>query len=827
MTWHDKQIKTVLELLKTNIRGLSQSEFEERIEKFGKNKIEEKRKITFFERLISQLSDFMVITLIAASFISFIISSLHGERDFAEPVIILAIVIINATLGVLQESKAEKAILALKKLSPPAAKVRRDGETKIVDCEEIVPGDILLLETGDYIPADARIIESSGLKTEESALTGESMPQDKDAAPVFDSHVAEQKNMLFASTLVVSGRAVAVVTETGMNTQVGKIARMIMTDEESMTPLQERLAQIGKVLGIGALVICALIFAMGFLQKMAVFEMFMTSVSLAVAAIPEGLPAIVTIVLAIGVQRLSQCNAIIRKLPAVETLGSASVICTDKTGTLTQSKIKVVRVSCDKTGQAVRLAAICCNGSDPTERAILEKAGRIENYDRVHEIPFDSKRKLMTIVHKYKDGYRIITKGAPDILIEKCVLTQKEKQDIIAENDNMAQDALRVIAVAYREVKSIPRNMEEGLIFAGLIGAADPVRPEAAHAVKMCKQAGIKIVMVTGDHINTACAIAKELGIMRSGDLAISGFELAGISQRQLERDIFKYSVFARITPEDKLRIVKIFQSRGAVVAMTGDGVNDAPALRAANIGCAMGINGTEVAKSASDMILADDNFATIVEAVRQGRGIYENIRKSVHFLLSSNVGEIISIFAAILFGTQSPLLAIQLLWINLVTDSLPAIALGIDNIDDGLMKCKPKNPKSGIFSDGFGVTLFLEGCLIGFVTLIAFYIGAFKYGMIYGRTMAFAVLGLSQLVHSFNVKSGKSPLFSGIGKNKYLVASFIICSIMQLGVIILPWSAPVFKVAALSGFQWFMVAILSIIPTAVSQIQKAVLRQF
>lgn len=822
MIWYDKPINAVYELLSANKGGLSKSEFERRLKEQGRNKLEEKEGKSFFERVLEQLSDFMVITLIAAAVISFLISSVQGERDFIDPIIILAIVTLNAAMGVFQESKAEKAIESLKKLSAPHARVKRDGEILIVDCEEIVAGDVLILETGDYIPADARIIECTNLKTEESALTGESLPQDKDVKPVCgDVHIGDQKNMLFASTLVVSGRALAVVVETGMNTEVGKIAKMINADHEFKTPLQERLANIGKMLGIGALSICGLIFVMGFIRKMPVFDMFMTSVSLAVAAIPEGLPAIVTIVLALGVQRMSKKNAIIRKLPAVETLGSASVICSDKTGTLTQNKITVVQIECDDLGRALKLAALCSNGTDPTEKAILAKAGDVEKVTRVHEIPFDSKRKLMSVVHKNGTGYRIITKGAPDVLVEKCVLTEAEKERILQSNAKMAQKALRVIAVAYRDCERIPDNIEQNLVFAGLIGAADPIRPEAKDAVKTCRRAGIKTVMITGDHITTACAIARELGIMRGNDKAVTGAMLNQISQRQLERDIYDYSVFARVTPEDKLRIVKTFQSRGAVVAMTGDGVNDAPALKAANIGCAMGINGTEVAKGAADMVLADDNFSTIVEAVRQGRGIYDNIRKSVHFLLSSNIGEIITIFMAIFFGWQSPLLAIQLLWVNLVTDSLPAIALGVDDIDTDIMLCKPKNPRSGLFSDGLGFTIFLEGCLIGIVSLLAYNFGLLEYGLTVARTMAFAVLSMSQLVHAFSVRSNKSIFVTGLGNNKYLSASFFVCCIMQISVIALPSIANIFKVVPLNFSQWWVVFVLCLVPTVVTEFQK------
>ncbi|MCK9478292.1 MAG: calcium-translocating P-type ATPase, PMCA-type [Firmicutes bacterium] len=826
MTWYDKPINAVLELLETSKTGIGEKEYIERIKKYGENKLKEKRQTTLFKRILQQLSDFMVLTLIAAAFISFVISFLKGKGDYAEPFIILIIVTVNALLGVIQEIKAEKAIEALKKMSSPHARVRRDNKVITVDCEQVVVGDILLLQAGDYIPADARIIECASLKTEESALTGESQPQEKDATQIYHkAQITDQKNMVFATTLVVAGHAEAVVTSTGMNTEVGKIASLLMHAETNQTPLQIRLARVGKSLGIGTLSICAVIFAISLARRMPLFDMFMTSVSLAVAAIPEGLPATVTVVLAIGVMRMSAKNAIIRKLPAVETLGSATVICSDKTGTLTQNKIKVMTTCCDYNKNAIELAAICSNGSDPTERAIMEKASKIPHFERVLEIPFNSDRKLMTVIHKYRSGYRIITKGAVDVLIKKCLLSKEKEQEILQQNNEMAKKALRVIAVAYRETDSIPNDPESSLVFNGLIGTADPIRPEAAQAVKMCSKAGIKTVMITGDHITTACSIASELGILRSNSKAITGAELALIPQNQLENNIFSYSVFARITPADKLRIVKAFQNRGAIVAMTGDGVNDAPALKAADIGCAMGINGTEVAKSVADMVLADDNFSTIVEAVRQGRGIYENIRKSIHFLLSSNIGEILTIFVAIFFGWPPPLLAIQLLWVNLVTDSLPAVALGIDTFDDNIMLHKPKNPKSGLFSDGLGLSVFLEGCLIGAVSLFAFNLGFLKYNLVTARTMAFAVLSLSQLFHAFNVRNNKTIFSAELFKNKYLIASFLICSAMQILVIMLPKVSEIFKVTPLSFKQWLTTISLCLIPVASSEIQKAFLK--
>ncbi len=822
MIWYDKPIREVFALLETDRHGLGGEESRMRLSKYGENKLKEAKKIGFFERMREQLSDFMVITLICAAVISFLISWVEGQGDFADPIIILAIVAINAVLGVIQESRAEKAIEALQKLSVPHVRVRRGGEVVTVDCEHIVPGDVLLLETGDYIPADARIIKCTALKTEESALTGESLPQDKhDRAISGAVHIGDRQNMLFASTLIVSGHAEAVVVETGMHTEVGKIAQLIISDEGGKTPLQERLADIGKMLGISALSICGVIFVMGFFRSLPLFEMFMTSVSLAVAAIPEGLPAIVTIVLAIGVMRMSSKNAIIRKLPAVETLGSASVICSDKTGTLTQNKMSVVEIACDERRHALKLAAQCCNGSDPTERAILAAAGSVEAVERVLEIPFDSNRKLMTVVIKNGRNYRIITKGAPEILLKKCNLTEQERTGILTKNAEMAKKALRVLAVAFRDTDTLSQQPEHGLVFAGLIGTADPVRPEAEDAVRVCRRAGIKTVMITGDHIETASAVARELGILRGNDKAITGQQLAQMSQHQLEREIFGYSVFARVLPEDKLRIVKTYQSRGAVVAMTGDGVNDAPALKSADIGCAMGICGTDVAKGAADMVLADDNFATIVEAVRQGRGIYENIKKSVHFLLSSNIGEILTVFIAIFLGWPTPLVAIQLLWTNLVTDSLPAIALGVDDIDKEIMLRKPKSPKSGLFSDGLGIAILLEGCLIGGVSLLAFNIGLLKYDLTAARTMAFSVLCMSQLVHAFNIRNTGTVFSKSAVENKSLVFSFFLGIFMQVSIISLPAAAKLFKVTQLSFAQWQTVAVLCLVPLAVVEVQK------
>ena len=832
MLWHNISLRQVIAELKVDVNnGLSSEQVNIRQQMYGKNKLEQKKEKSIFRRFFEQLSDYMVIILLIAAVVSFVTSIMQGEADFVDPIIILIIVVLNATIGVFQENKAEKALEALKKMSSPTAKVKRDSEILTVSSEDLVVGDIIILKTGDFVPADCRLIEAINLRTDEAALTGESFDVEKDATAIMgeDAQMGDRKNMVWATTAINYGRGVAIVVETGMNTGVGKIAEMIISDGTPQTPLQKKLAKTGETLGTAALLICAIIFAMGILKKMPPFDMLMTSVSLAVAAIPEGLPAIVTIMLAIGVQKMAKKNAIIRKLPAVETLGSASVICSDKTGTLTQNKMTVVDIF-GENDFVVSLATLCNNDSDATERALIvaaEKIGKNKNkldkeFPRISEIPFDSNRKLMTTVHKIGNKYRIITKGAPDILLENCVISRETKESIIRQNNLMAEKALRVLAVAYSDVTVVPKNPEQNLVFAGLIGMIDPPRPEVKAAVKICKNAGIKPVMITGDHIATAVAIASEIGIMSGNDKAMTGVELSKISEELLQKNIFNYSVFARVTPEHKVRIVKAFQSRGAVVAMTGDGVNDAPALKDADIGCAMGISGTDVAKGAADMVLTDDNFATIVEAVREGRGIYANIRKAIHFLLSSNIGEILTIFTAIFMGWQAPLLAIQLLWVNLVTDSLPAIALGVDGVDENIMTKKPINKKKGLFADGLALTIVLEGIMIGVLSLIAFSIGNNKFGdLAIGRTMAFAVLSLSQLVHSFNMRSEDSLFKIGIFSNIYLVGAFLVCGLLQVMVISIPALASIFKVVPLDMSQWSIVAILSVLPLIIVESQK------
>ena len=868
MNCWEKTPQEVEEMLGTSIKkGLSSDVAEKRLQQQGKNTLHyDKNKKGLLYRFFAQLNDFMVIVLISASVVSFAVSYINGEKDFMDSAIILLIVCVNAILGMIQESKAEKALEALKKLSAPKAKVLRDGKTMEIEAEDIVVGDILLLEAGDYVCADARLVDTASLKAEESAITGESVPVEKYANKIYNEHTSlgDRKNMVLCSSYITYGRAKAIVTATALETEVGHIAKMIAEEKESQTPLQKKLGQTGKVLGIGALVICLVIFCMGLLRKAEPFEMFMTSVSLAVAAIPEGLPAIVTIVLAIGMQRMSKKNTIIRRLPAVETLGGASVICSDKTGTLTQNKMKAVKVTDYKIVQQgenkiniLSLACLCndCRkeGSlivgEPTEIALadaLEETGENfvrlkQQYKRVGEIPFSSERKLMTTVHKMSDGsFLSITKGAPDILLEKCshciehnntvLFSETKKGQAKKINGELAEQALRVIAVAFKKWNKKPNAMEQKILekeltFAGMIGMIDPPRPEVKQAVAVCKKAGIRAVMITGDHVLTAKAIAQELGIYQKNDKCMTGEELQKISDEALAEKINQYSVFARVSPEHKVRIVKAFQNQGNVVAMTGDGVNDAPALKTADIGCAMGKNGTEVAKGAADMILTDDNFATIVEAVKEGRGIYDNIKKAVHFLLSSNIGEIITIFAAMCFGWATPLLPIQLLWVNLVTDSLPAIALGLDPSEKDIMERKPENSKKSMFSDGMGSRIALEGCMIGMLALLAFAIGHIYFDEaeqhIVGRTMAFAVLSISQLVHAFNMRTEHSIFSISLFSNMYLVGAFLIGVLLQAGVIMIPALSTIFKVQCLNTVEWGIVAILVFVPIVVVELEK------
>ena len=862
--WHSSSVEEIAKNLKTNINiGLSDDEAQKRFDRYGPNNLKEKKKESIFVKFIKQFNDFMIITLIIAAIISAVVSKLNGEADYIDSIIIVAIVIFNAIMGLVQEQKAEKSLEALKKMSAPNAKVRRDGRVQEIDATLVVPGDIVILEAGNYVPADCRLINSYNLKIEESALTGETIPSLKDSSKILKENTAmgDLCNMVFATTIVVNGHGEAIVVETGMNTRVGKIAGMIIEDESPETPIQKKLAEVGKSLAIACIIICVLIFVIGIFKKIPIIEMFMTSVGLAVAAIPEGLPAIVTIMLSIGVTKMAKKNSIIRKLPAVETLGSSSVICSDKTGTLTQNKMTVTeirncfgRANSNERKFILELGTMC---TDTTEERINGKLGfvgeatevAISNaameegvsksflYDemkRINDIPFDSKRKMMTTIHKYGNEYRIITKGAPDVLLKRCsncysggqiVPIFSKKDDINEQNNQMAEKALRVIAVAYKDVEKLPemQDVEKDLIFCGLIGMIDPPREGVKEAVRTCRRAGIKTVMITGDHLQTAKAIAKELGILKRGDLAIDGETLERMSQHELEQNIMDYSVFARVSPEHKVRIVKAFQSTGAVVAMTGDGVNDAPALKNADIGIAMGKGGTDVAKNAADMILLDDNFVTIVEAVKQGRNIYDNIKKAIHFLISTNIGEIVTIFFGLVLGIKSPLLAIQLLWINLVTDSLPAIALGLEKEEENIMSRLPRNPKKNLFADGLWWKIIIEGAMLGIFTLLAFSIGNRLYSVEVGRTMAFLTLGILELVHSFNIKSEESIFKIGVLENKYLVGALVLGVILQVIVVVVSPLAQVFSLVPLTGMQWLYTILIAVAPIPIVEIQKAV----
>ena len=851
--WYTQNIQDVVSRLKSNVgTGLNDTQVTLLQKQYGKNKLNDAKKESLFVRFIKQFNDFMVIILIISAIISAVTSYLEGSHDYIDSFIIVAIVVFNAIMGLIQETKAEKSIEALKAMSAPNTKVKRKGKVLSIPSEDVVPGDILKLESGDLVPADCRIISSYNLLIDESALTGETVPVIKDGNKILpkDVSLGDTVNMAFASTTIVGGRGEAIVTDIGMQTKVGKIANIIIDTQDSMTPLQKKLDSVGKYLGIGAIIICIIIFIIGTLKKIPLLEMFTTSVGLAVASIPEGLPAIVTILLSIGVTKMSRKNAIIRKLPAVETLGSSTVICSDKTGTLTQNKMKVTSIPINEN-KTIKYACMCtdCNISNksisgnPSEVAIVEYAINsglnrsllYNEYPRISEIPFDSKRKLMTTIHKNGNKYLIITKGAPDVLISKCtnyidnnsesILSSSKKSELLGINDKMASGALRVLGVAIRYTTSLSqindKNIENNLTFVGLIGMMDPPRDGVVESIRACKTAGVKIVMITGDHITTAKAIASKLGILTPGNLAITGKELDEMPEGTLQKNILKYSVFARVSPEHKVKIVNAFKRSGAIVAMTGDGVNDAPALKNADIGIAMGKSGTDVAKNSADMILTDDNFVTITEAVKEGRHIYDNIRKAVHFLISTNIGELLTIFIALILGFDSPLLAIHLLWINLVTDSFPAIALGMEKAENDIMNVPPINPKKGIFANGLWKKIFTEGLLIGILVLVVYYIGLKNYNIDVARTMAFASLGLIELVHSINVKRNRSILKSGIKINIYLVGAIILGAILQIGVISIPSIASMFNSVVLTTEQWKLVFIFSLLPLPIVEISK------
>ena len=898
--WFNKTDSEVEEYLQTNMeKGLSSNEVKKRQEETGFNELKQAKKKSLFVKFLEQFKDFMIIVLIIAAIVSGIVGVAQGE-GITDTIIILIVVIANAIIGVAQEAKAEKSLEALQKLSGHEAKVIRDGNIQTIPARELVEGDIVVLDTGDYIPADLRIFEAVNLKAQESSLTGESVPVEKQASAINEEElpIGDRANMLFSSSLVTYGRGKGIVVETGMNTEVGKIAEMLSGTEEQETPLQKKLNALGKTLGIVSLVICIIIFIIGIIQGREIISMFMTAVSLAVAAIPEGLAAVSTIVLAIGVQKMVKRNAIVKKLPAVETLGSSSVICSDKTGTLTQNKMTVQKVfvnhtvydvsnldensdfmKYNKDNQEVQLLVyngMVCNDTkiaddgsltgDPTETALVDiafKIGFTQNvYDelpRVDEIPFDSERKLMTTVHKRGEKYIVFTKGGVDELLNICtsyIDHGKVENDlnsfiptITDTNEKMAKDALRVLAFGYKELDYKPskEEMESDLTYVGMYGMIDPPREEAKLAVDKCKTAGIKTVMITGDHKITATAIAKRLGILENENEAITGAELDKISDDDLEKNIRNYSVYARVSPEHKVRIVKAWQKNGEIVAMTGDGVNDSPALKNADIGCAMGKVGTDVAKEAADVILVDDNFATVVSAVEEGRRIYDNILKVIQFLLSSNIGEVVVLFLATLFstfiakmcgienaGALQILLPIHILWVNLVTDSLPALALAFDPANDDIMNRKPLKQTKGVFTKGMTYRIVYQGVMIGLLTLAAFIIGLKtttlpidgltldQTKIEVGQTMAFIVLAFSELVHVFNIRDNKKSIFKGnIFNNKILIGAIALSAAFMFVILLVPALRGIFSIPVLPVNNIIETALLVFSPIIIVEIFK------
>lgn len=902
LNWYNKSIYAVSEELQVDVQtGLNAKEADKRLEKYGANELEEKKQKSLFEKVIAQLKDFLVLILIGAS----IVSGILGE--ISDAIVIIAIVIVNAVLGVVQEGKAEQALSALKKMSSPNAKVFRNGFMQIIPARSLVPGDVVLLEAGDSIPADLRLLESVNLKVEEASLTGESVPVDKDAEAVFNTDVpiGDRKNMAYMSTLVTYGRGKGLVVGTGINTQIGKIAEALQSYKEETTPLQKKLNELGKWLGIACLIICLLILAIGLIRGGALLELFLVAVSLAVAAIPEGLPAVVTIVLALGMKKMVQKNAIVRKLLAVETLGCVTVICSDKTGTLTQNEMTVVQayaggniytvtgqgynpkgefylenskitIEQDQNLKLLLALGVLANDAllelkdpkdnqfgiigDPTEGALItvgEKAGMHKDkmnstYKRVAELPFDSDRKMMTTFHEDFIENKLVsfTKGAPDILLSKCTrifqngsieeMTPEQLKQITAINSQFASSALRVLAFAYRGFDALPKNIssheiEKDLIFVGLMGMIDPARIEALDAINTCRKAGIKPVMITGDYKDTAVAIAKELGLMQEGDLVLTGVDLDQLTDKALYKDIENISVYARVSPEHKVRIVEALRHKGHIAAMTGDGVNDAMALKRADIGVSMGITGTDVAKGTADIILMDDNFATIVSAVEEGRVIYSNIRKFVFFLLSCNVGEILIIFISILFNLPVPLIPIQLLWVNLVTDSFPALALGTEKGEPDIMNQKPRDAKEPILNKVM-ITGILVQSIALFAAVMTAYIWALnKYagsifepaeeGLRMARTVAFATLILAELIRAYSCRSERySVIKVGVFSNKSMVKATFAALILLLIVLYLPMLEEVFKTYALQLMDWGAIGIFCLVPLLAGEVNKFIL---
>ena len=892
--WFQKTVDETVQELETDLnQGLTTEQVKQKQEKFGLNEIQETKKTSILQRFIAQFKDFMIIVLILAAIVSGVVGVMRDE-GITDTIIIMIVVLVNAIIGVAQEVKAEKSLEALKKLSAHTAKVIRNGNMVVVPSSDLVPGDIVTLDTGDYIPADLRIIEAVNLKSQESSLTGESVPVEKDTVEIEDGETSlgDRRNMLFSSSLITYGRGKGIVVETGMNTEVGRIASMLDKAEKQITPLQMKLNKLGKTLGIVSLAICALIFVIGIIQGKDLLSMFMVAVSLAVAVVPEGLVAVTTIVLAIGVQNMVKKNAIVKKLPSVETLGSSTVICSDKTGTLTQNKMTVKKVFWnrkllkiedtkveDEELRKLVLASMLCNDTkitpddglvgDPTETALVDMGFNLDfdpsvydNMPRMQEIPFDSERKLMTTVNKVDGEYVVFTKGGVDELLSICNSYQENgeiktdldsyKEVIYNRNEDMAKDALRVLAMGYKKIDHVPsdqemQTIENDLIFVGMVGMIDPPREEVKDAVEKCKTAGIKTVMITGDHKITATAIAKSLGILENEDEAITGTELEQMSDEELEKNVKNYSVYARVSPEHKVRIVKAWQKNGAVVAMTGDGVNDSPALKTADIGCAMGIVGTDVSKEAADVILTDDNFTTIVSAVEEGRRIYDNIIKVILYLLSTNVGEIVALFVATvfapliakLFGIADVtiveiLLPIQILWINLVTDSLPALALSFDPANRDVMEKKPIDPKKSVFTVGMTYRMIYQGIVIGVATLAAFLIGiattndaidglTLEQSKIeIGQTMAFIVLSFAELVHIFNVRDNKNSILKGglFNNSKLLWASAASAGFMFI-ILFIPALREVFSIPALPAGNILEMILLVLTPIFVVELFK------
>ena len=891
--WFNKTVEEVEKELGTNKEnGLSSKKVEENRAKYGLNELKEKKKESLIQKFIDQFKDFSIIVLIIAAIVSGVVGVMQGE-GFTDTIIILIVVLLNAVIGVAQESKAEKSLEALKKLSAHAAKVIRNGKETAIPARELVPGDLVIIETGDYISADLRVIEAVNLKSQEASLTGESVPVEKrtDAIQETEVGVGDRKNMLFSSSLITYGRGKAIVVKTGMNTEVGKIADMINQTEDQETPLQKKLNSLGKTLGMVALTICAVIFVIGLLQGKEIINMFMTAVSLAVAVIPEGLVAVSTIVLAIGVQKMVKKNAIVKKLPAVETLGSSTVICSDKTGTLTQNKMTVEKVFCNDTTSDIERAetnedfrkliydCMLCNDSrvlengeiagDPTETALVDFALKLDypvsimrENPRVAEVPFDSNRKLMSTVNGKDGKYIVYTKGGLDEILRKCdsYLYKGSVRHNLSDyaewirtnNEHMANEALRVLAFAYKEIDHVPskyemENLESGLTFIGMVGMIDPPREEAKKAVEKCKHAGIKTVMITGDHKATAVAIAKKIGILENDNEALTGLELDKISDEQLAKDVRKYSVYARVSPEHKVRIVKAWQKNGEIVAMTGDGVNDSPALKTADIGCAMGKVGTEVAKEAADVILTDDNFATIVSAVEEGRRIYDNILKVIQFLISCNVGEVIVLLLATLFAPTigrvfgiydismiQVLLPIHILWINLVTDTFPALALAFDPANKDIMDRKPVKKDEGIFTKGRTFRIVYQGFMIGLLTLAAYLIGIGstktaignltleETKIEVGQTMAFTVLAFSELIHVFNIRDNKNSIFkTGILGNSILIYSVVISALLMGVILLIPQLREIFSIPILPVGNIIETVLLIIAPVVIVELMK------